>query len=114
MDRFVERIAERKEMHKLALSIVLTSQGISFLHAGTEFLRSKKGNENSYNGDSISAIVWSLKIKNKDVFDYVKALIKIRKEHPAFGMRTTTIRQPAEPWCYNENFVMDVSCSFFF
>ncbi|MGZ8559499.1 MAG: type I pullulanase, partial [Chitinophagaceae bacterium] len=32
--------AERKEMHKLALSIVLTSQGISFLHAGSEFLRS--------------------------------------------------------------------------
>jgi pullulanase len=36
----------RKDMHKLALSIVLTSQGISFLHAGTEFLRSKKGVEN--------------------------------------------------------------------
>ncbi|HKZ68401.1 MAG TPA: alpha-1,6-glucosidase domain-containing protein, partial [Chitinophagaceae bacterium] len=81
--------AERKEMHKLALSIVLTSQGISFLHAGTEFLRSKKGNENSYNaGDSINAIDWDLKTKNKDVFDYVKALIKMRKEHPAFRMRT--------------------------
>ena len=76
-------------MHKLALSIVLTSQGISFLHAGTEFLRSKKGNENSFNaGDSINAIDWSLKTKNKDVFEYVKALIKMRKEHPAFRMRT--------------------------
>ena len=82
--------AERKEMHKLALSIVLTSQGITFLHAGTEFLRSKKGNENSYNaGDSINAIDWDLKTKNKDVFEYVKALIKMRKEHPAFRMRTT-------------------------
>lgn len=81
---------ERKEMYKLALSIVLTSQGISFLHAGAEFLRSKKGNENSYNaGDSINAIDWSLKTKNKDVFDFVKALIKMRKEHPAFRMRTT-------------------------
>lgn len=81
--------AERKEMYKLALSIVLTSQGISFLHAGSEFLRSKKGNENSYNaGDSINAIDWDLKTKNKDVFDYVKGLIKIRKEHPAFRMRT--------------------------
>jgi pullulanase len=37
--------AQRKEMHKLALSIVLSSQGISFLHAGTEFLRTKN---NSY------------------------------------------------------------------
>jgi pullulanase len=81
--------AQRKEMHKLALAIVLTSQGISFLHAGTEFLRSKKGNDNSYNaGDSINAIDWSLKTKNKDVFDYVKMLIKMRKDHPAFRMTT--------------------------
>ncbi len=77
-------------MHKLTLSIVLTSQGISFLHAGSEFLRSKMGNDNSYNaGDSINAIDWSLKTKNKDVFEYVKALIKMRKEHPAFRMITT-------------------------
>ncbi|MFC0775495.1 type I pullulanase [Terrimonas alba] len=81
--------AERKEMHKLALSIVLTSQGISFLHAGTEFLRSKKGSENSFDaGDSINAVDWSLKTKNKDVFEYVKALIQLRKEHPAFRMQT--------------------------
>ena len=81
---------ERKQMHKLALSIVLTSQGISFLHAGTEFLRGKKGVENSFESpDSINEIDWSLKTKNKDVFDYVKALIKMRKEHPAFRMTTT-------------------------
>jgi pullulanase len=80
---------ERMNMQKLALSIVLTSQGISFLHAGTEFLRSKKGVENSFESpDNINAIDWSLKTKNKEVFDYVKALIKIRKEHPAFRMTT--------------------------
>ncbi|MBL7857748.1 MAG: type I pullulanase [Cyclobacteriaceae bacterium] len=78
---------DRMNMHQLALSIVLTSQGISFLHAGTEFLRSKKGVENSYNApDSINAIDWSLKEKNIKVFNYVKALIKMRKEHPAFRM----------------------------
>jgi pullulanase len=82
---------ERKEMHKLALSIVLTSQGISFLQAGTEFLRSKKGVENSFESpDSINAIDWKLKTKNKDVFDYVKALINMRKVHPAFHMKTAT------------------------
>ncbi len=80
---------ERKQMHKLALSIVLTSQGISFLHAGAEFLRTKKGVENSFESpDSINAIDWSLKTKNKDVFEYVKALIKMRKDHPAFRMTT--------------------------
>jgi pullulanase len=78
---------ERKEMHKLALSIVLTSQGISFLHAGTEFLRTKQGHENSFNaGDSINAIDWDLKTKNIDVFNYTRALIEMRKHHPAFRM----------------------------
>lgn len=77
--------AERAEMQKLALSIVLTSQGITFLHAGTEFLRSKKGVENSFQSpDSINAIDWSLKSTHKDVFDYVKGLIAMRKKHPAF------------------------------
>ena len=80
---------ERIEMYKLALSIVLTSQGISFLHAGTELLRTKKGVENSFESpDSINAIDWSLKTKNKEAFDYVKALIKLRKEHPAFRMKS--------------------------
>jgi len=81
--------AERKQMHKLSLSIVLTSQGISFLHAGAEFLRSKQGVENSFNsGDSINAIDWNLKTIHKDVMDYTKGLIKMRKAHPAFRMTT--------------------------
>lgn len=82
-----KRNADRREMHKLALSIVLTSQGISFLHAGTEFLRTKKGVENSFDSpDSINAIDWGLKTKNKDIYLYVKALIRMRKSHPAFRM----------------------------
>ena len=80
------------KMQKLALTIVLTSQGIPFLHAGTEFLRNKKGVENSYNaGDSINHIDWSMKEKNKEVNAYVKSLIKIRKEHPAFRMTTNLL-----------------------
>lgn len=93
---------ERISMHKLALSIVLTSQGIPFLHAGTEFLRSKKGVENSFESpDSINAIDWGLKSKNNQVFQYVAALIKLRKEHPAFRMQTA--KQIAE----NLRFVND-------
>lgn len=80
---------ELRDMHKLALSIVLTSQGISFLHAGTEFLRTKQGVENSFKSpDSINAIDWSLKSENIDVFNYVKGLIKMRKMHPAFRLTT--------------------------
>jgi pullulanase len=80
---------ERIKMHKLALAIVLTSQGISFLHAGTEFMRDKQGVENSYNaGDSINAINWTLKQKNRTMFAYTRRLIRIRKAHPAFRIPT--------------------------
>ena len=79
----------RMNMHKLSLSIVLASQGISFLHAGTEFLRTKKEVENSFkSSDTINAIDWTLKSKNKDVYDYLKSLIQMRKSHPAFRLST--------------------------
>jgi pullulanase len=83
--------AQRREMHKLALTTVLTSQGISFIHAGTEFLRTKYGVENSFNaGDSINRINWDLKTLNKDVNEYVRELIRMRKNHPAFRMMHAT------------------------
>ena len=79
----------RRDMHKLALTIVLTSQGISFLHAGTEFLRSKKGVENSFNSsDDINRINWFDKADNSDVYQYVRSLVSMRKSHPAFRLST--------------------------
>ena len=95
-------VEDRKAMQQLALTIVLTSQGIPFLHAGTEFLRSKNGVENSYkSGDDINGIKWSLKKENIDVTNYVKQLIKIRKEHPAFRM--TTAKQVAENILFDQH-----------
>ena len=74
-------------MDKLANAIVLTSQGTPFLHAGSELLRTKYGEHNSYNlPDSINQINWEWKNNHKQVFDYYKNLIRLRKEHPAFYM----------------------------
>lgn len=82
-------LQDKTLMQQLALTIVLTSQGIPFLHAGSEFMRSKKGVENSYNSpDSINAIDWNLKTVNHDLFKYVSKLIQLRKEHPCFRMAT--------------------------
>jgi len=79
-----------KRMHKLAQTIVLTSQGVPFLHAGTEFMRSKNGVENSYNSsDEINMIDWDEKKTHEDVFAYYQGLIQLRKNHPAFRMATT-------------------------
>ncbi|CCC57905.1 MULTISPECIES: type I pullulanase [Caloramator] len=81
---------EIKAMHKLSGAIVLTSQGIPFIHAGQEFMRTKQGNENSYNAsDEINRLDWERKAKYLDVVEYYKGLIKLRKEHPAFRMTTS-------------------------
>ncbi len=81
---------ERIQMNKLAATIVMTCQGVSFIHAGEEMLRSKFGAENSFNlPDSINRLDWSRKHQYKDVFDYYRGLIALRKAHPAFRLRTT-------------------------
>jgi pullulanase len=108
----------RIKMHKLAHTMVLTSQGIPFLHAGTEFLRTKKGVENSFNSpDSINEIDWSRKLKYLKVNDYFRQIIQLRRNHPAFRMATTDLIQKnlnfIEPkafdgsmWFKSENTVM--------
>jgi pullulanase len=83
--------ADRISMNKLAAAIVLTAQGIPFIHAGEEMLRTKFGAENSFNlPDSINQIVWTRKATYLDVFNYYKGLIALRKQHPAFRLRDTT------------------------
>lgn len=73
----------------LANAVVLTSQGLPFIHSGAEFLRSKKGEENSYNlPDEINKIRWTLKRENIKIFNLYKALISLRKKHPVFRMET--------------------------
>ncbi len=77
------------KMHKLANTIVLTSQGIPFLHAGVEMKRTKNGEHNSFNKpDSVNRIDWDWKFENRDLVDFYKGLISLRKSHPAFRMTT--------------------------
>jgi len=74
---------------KLAGALILTSQGIPFLHAGVEFCRTKSGNGNSYKSpDSVNKIDWNRKKEFYDVFEYYRKIIQLRKEHPAFRLRT--------------------------
>lgn len=74
----------------LAGSVVLTSQGIPFIHAGMEMMRTKQGDGNSYkSGDDINMIDWSRKAMFSYVNEYFRKLIKLRKNHPAFRMTST-------------------------
>ena len=80
---------ELKRMCMLAGALVLTSQGIPFLHAGAEMGRTKFGDSNSYKSpDSINQINWNQKSTNFQIFEYYRSLIELRKNHPAFRMTT--------------------------
>ncbi len=81
----------RLSMDKQAAAIVLTSQGIPFLHAGQDFLRSKSSggtfDDNSYNApDKVNQLRWDYKDENYQIYEYYKGLIELRKAHPAFKM----------------------------
>lgn len=81
--------AERVHMHRLGSALVLTSQGIPFIHAGQEFMRTKQGVENSYKSpDEINWLDWERCAAHPGDVRYMQQLIRLRKEHPAFRLRT--------------------------
>lgn len=80
-------IEDRLRVAKLAQTIVFTSQGTPFMFAGEEVFRDKKGVHNSYQSpDSVNAIDWNQKKTYRELFDFYKNLIALRKAHPAFRM----------------------------
>jgi pullulanase len=82
-------IADRRAMAKLGALVLLTAQGIPFLHAGQEFLRSKGGDHNSYDKpDAVNMLRWALKAENADVYEYYRGLIALRRAHPLLRLAT--------------------------
>lgn len=85
---------DKLDIQKLANAIVLTSQGVPFLHAGEEIVRTKFGEHNTYNlPDSINQLVWTNKAKYHEVFSFYRDMIQLRKNHPAFRMPTAEMVQ---------------------
>lgn len=79
--------SERIKMQNLAAAIVLTSQGIPFIHSGQEMCRTKEGISNAYNAPlEINQVKWNLKKTRRDVFDYCKGMIALRRAHPALRL----------------------------
>lgn len=86
---------KKKAMNRLCAAIVFTSQGVPFIQAGEEFLRSKplpekKGfAENSYNmSDAVNSIKWDNIHEYPDMIAYYKGLMALRKAHPVFRMQS--------------------------
>lgn len=85
-------------LNKLGALFLFTSQGITFMHQGQEWARSKIIAEtdvpddkigqidyNSYNKDNeTNWLNWDEKDMNSDLVNYYKGLIQLRKKYPEF------------------------------
>ncbi len=85
-DRFIATkkfTAEQDEllekMNVLANAVIMLSEGTSFMLAGEEFLRTKQGNENSYNASyEVNELDYSLKIKHPRMMENYQKLIQMK------------------------------------
>ena len=85
---------ERVKMNNLAAAIVLTSQGVPFIHAGEEMLRSKPLEDGSFDhnsyrsSDAVNNLKWAdlSQEQYQLTYAYYQGLIAFRKAHPALTM----------------------------
>ena len=75
------------KLDMLAQTAVFTSQGVPFMLSGEELFRTKRGVHNSFNSpDRINQLNWDNLTRYKQVFEYYRNLISLRKHHPAFTL----------------------------
>ena len=82
---------DSKEEHfnrvKLASAMSALSQGIHFSQHGQEFLRTKDGSHNTYNGgDRLNQIDWTLAKENVDAVNFTKSILTLRQTDRSFHL----------------------------
>lgn len=75
----------RKRQVRNALFLTLLAQGMPCLLSGDEFGNSQKGNNNAYCQDNpVGWVNWRNLTSHKELFEFVKALIRLRKTYKVF------------------------------
>ena len=81
--------SDTTKVFQLTSSVAILAQGMPFIQAGQEFLRSKQGNDNSYNAsDAVNSLKWNQRTKNMATVKYFAGLFALRAAHKAFRMDT--------------------------
>jgi len=74
----------RKRQIKNFMVILMLSQGVPMILMGDEMGKTQKGNNNAYCQDNeINWLDWSKLEENRDIYNFVKNMIKFRKSHPS-------------------------------
>jgi glycogen operon protein len=77
--------ALRRRQKRNFLAVLLLSHGVPMLLAGDEMGRTQGGNNNAYCQDNeISWLDWHLRPEDRELFEFVRGVIHLRRRHPVF------------------------------
>ncbi|WP_370894105.1 glycogen debranching protein GlgX [Janibacter sp. GXQ6167] len=80
--------ALRLRQQRNLLTTLMLSQGVPMLAHGDELSRTQQGNNNVYCQDNeLSWIDWDLDEDQRELLEFTRALVALRKEHPVFKRR---------------------------
>ncbi len=82
-------LALRHRQIRNLLATLVLSQGVPMLQAGDEFARTQDGNNNAYCQDNeVSWIDWRLCEANHELIQFVRQLLKLRRDHAELRRET--------------------------
>jgi isoamylase len=77
--------ALRRRQQRNFLATLLLSQGVPMLLGGDEFSRTQRGNNNAWCQDNeISWFDWEWSDDQRELLEFARRLIRLRRDHPAF------------------------------
>ncbi|HEX5567479.1 MAG TPA: glycogen debranching protein GlgX [Streptomyces sp.] len=92
-----EVLALRGRQMRNFIATLLLSQGVPMLSHGDEFARTQKGNNNAYCQDSeLSWVHWPEPGEEHPLYEFVQAMVGLRRDHPAFRRRRFFHGRPVE------------------
>lgn len=81
--------ALRQQQKRNLLATLLFSQGVPMMLSGDEIGRTQRGNNNAYCQDNdLNWLNWDLRPEDRELLDYVRLIIQLRKSHPVFRRQT--------------------------
>ena len=87
-----EHVEIVRHMAMLANSVVFTSNGVTFMLAGEEFLRTKGGNDNSYESSyEVNELNYALKVQNAEIFANYQKLIAFKRSFKQMGLKASEV-----------------------
>ncbi len=87
---------QHDRISRLGVLILMTSQGLPFLHSAQEFGRTKQGYDNTYNlGDDVNNVRWLDKQANHRLYRHHREAVELRRRHPMFRLPTRDLVERA-------------------